>query len=155
MRVIIIAVANIVEIDGEPQIVDCSALVAEGVHAVQWYDTRGEIEYINPPGQAFRLNEAIDDFTSYQSYLDAWQVAHDNPPPGPPRPETPQAHVSVETAKANSIRSDYEREEFVAMIRDNGPDGIRAHVYQNVTDLDQAKEYLIKLTLLVAADIRK
>lgn len=79
MRVTIVVDDNTVLVDGKAQTVDCSPLVAEGKHAVQWHDTYGEIEFstsfdhelaapTRPP------NEIITDFSPYQSYVDAWEI---------------------------------------------------------------------------------
>jgi hypothetical protein len=79
MRATIVVDDNMMLIDGVACTVDCSALVGEGKHAVQWYDTYGEVEFrtdINPETKAMaRLpNEIISDFSPYQSYVDAWHV---------------------------------------------------------------------------------
>jgi hypothetical protein len=82
MRVTIVADDNVVLVNGVPQTVDCSALVAEGKQAVQWFDTVGEVEYRNEidteTGAVTRKpNETITDFSPYQSYVDAWQAEAD------------------------------------------------------------------------------
>jgi hypothetical protein len=91
MRATIVVDDNVVLIDGEAETVDCSALVAENVHAVQWYGTWGEVEHrtvINDEAKAFsrQPNEVIDDLSPYQQYLDAWQVEKNSPPDPPPPP---------------------------------------------------------------------
>jgi hypothetical protein len=50
MRVTIIVEENRVNVEGQSETVDCSSLMAEDVHAVQWYGTSGEVEYFNAPG---------------------------------------------------------------------------------------------------------
>ena len=79
MRATIVAEDNMVLVDGKPQTVDCSQLVAEGKHAVQWYSTFGEVEFRNEIDAATqevtrKANEKITDFAPYQSYVDAWNV---------------------------------------------------------------------------------
>lgn len=53
------------------------------IHAVQWYDTEGEIEIVDARGRAVE-NRTITDLTPFQSALDAWQVRHDTPVTPPP-----------------------------------------------------------------------
>jgi hypothetical protein len=79
MRVTIVVPDNKVSVDGYPQTVDCAELAAEGKHAVQWYDTMGEVEFASTfdqkTMQTNRLpNEIITDFSAYQPYVDAWEV---------------------------------------------------------------------------------
>jgi hypothetical protein len=66
----------VVLVGGIAQKIDCSELVAEGIHAIQWYNDRGEIEFINTFGTAIKANELFDDFTPYQKYVDQWEVAY-------------------------------------------------------------------------------
>jgi hypothetical protein len=74
MRVTIIPVDGFVSVDGEEcNGLDLSATPA-GVHAVQWYDTEGEVEYVDARGRAIR-NELITDLAPYQPALDAWRAA--------------------------------------------------------------------------------
>ena len=70
MRVAIVATDNIVVVDGVFCRSDCSALVMEGKSAVQWYGANGEVEFTDHA----KPNEAITDFSPYQSYVDAWQA---------------------------------------------------------------------------------
>jgi hypothetical protein len=91
MRATIVADDNMVLVDGVGCHVDCSALVAENKHAVQWRDTVGEVEFRTTFDPVTKImsrqpNEIIEDFTPYQSYIDAWQIEYDNRPPPPPLP---------------------------------------------------------------------
>ena len=45
MRVSIIAVDNVVSIDGETHCASCEELIAQDIHAVQWHEDHGEIEF--------------------------------------------------------------------------------------------------------------
>ncbi len=67
MRVTIIRNDNMVYVDGNPRVVDCSSLAPE-VHAVQWYDTWGELE-INING--CHSNTQIKDMSPFQALIDA------------------------------------------------------------------------------------
>ncbi len=70
MRVTIISDDNTVTINGDGRTIDCSSIAAE-THAVQWYETFGEVEYVKGPDIKPRSNERIDDFSTYQSFVDA------------------------------------------------------------------------------------
>jgi hypothetical protein len=76
MRATIVINDNIVLVDGKAQKVDCSPLVEQNIHAVQWYDTFGEEEYRADPETGERQpNGKITDFSPYQPYVDLWQAA--------------------------------------------------------------------------------
>jgi len=54
--------------------------LASNVHAVQWYDTWGEVEYkpaITNGQKTIPQNAIIESISDYQWAVDAWQVAHD------------------------------------------------------------------------------
>jgi hypothetical protein len=79
MRATIVARDNTMLVDGFACRIDCSALVAEGKHAVQWSNTIGSVEFltnVNAETGAIsrKPNEVIHDFSEYQSYYDAWLV---------------------------------------------------------------------------------
>jgi len=94
MRVTIVVESNQVKVDdGQMRYVNVSALAADSVHAIQWYDTFGEIEFatyfvdspvldphgFEPTGATVKvphrkINEVITDFSPYQQYVDAWYV---------------------------------------------------------------------------------
>ncbi len=48
------------------------------IHAVQWYDTEGELEIVDAKGRTVE-NRTITDLAPFQSALDAWQVRHNTP----------------------------------------------------------------------------
>lgn len=72
MRVTIIKDDNVVYVDGLALHVDCSPLPAE-FHALQWYDTHGEIEFKTIDGQR-APNAAISDLAPYRSFVDGWNL---------------------------------------------------------------------------------
>jgi hypothetical protein len=76
MRVTIIPADGFVSVDGEGYGELDLSFMASDVHAVQWYDTEGEIERQDNRGRIV-ANEQITDMTPYQPALDAWQVAKD------------------------------------------------------------------------------
>lgn len=53
---------------------DLSALPSE-FHALQWYDTKGDVESKDADGNP--VNTAITDLAPYQWCVDAWQAAYD------------------------------------------------------------------------------
>jgi hypothetical protein len=52
------------------------------IHAVQWFETEGEVEICDAQGRMVE-NKAITDLSPFQSALDAWQLRHDTPAPAP------------------------------------------------------------------------
>jgi hypothetical protein len=79
MRVTIVVENDIVTVDGQWRRVDCSPLIEDGIHAVQWYETVGEVEFRTEIDaerkiQTRKPNEVITDFSPYQSYVDAWEI---------------------------------------------------------------------------------
>ena len=76
MRVTIIPADALVSVNGEGYSeLDLSFMDAD-IHALQWYETEGEIERKDSRGR-ITANEDITDLTPYQPALDAWQVAKD------------------------------------------------------------------------------
>jgi hypothetical protein len=77
MRVTIVVDDNIVLVDGKPAHVDLSPLIADRIHAVQWYDSKGEVEFRadddDPLGDR-QPNERISDFTPFNRYVEKWKV---------------------------------------------------------------------------------
>jgi hypothetical protein len=74
MRVIIIPSDGLVSIDNEGfKGLDLS-FIAQSIHAVQWYDTYGEIEHKDERGRMI-ANENIDSIEQFQPALDLWQAA--------------------------------------------------------------------------------
>ena len=49
--------------------------LADNIHAVQWYETRGEIEYKDPETGKTTHNAEIVSVDEFQFAIDAWQVA--------------------------------------------------------------------------------
>ena len=75
MRLIIVPVDGAVSVDGKGfGGLDLSFMEAS-VHAVQWYETHGEIERKDPITGRMVANEVITSIEAYQPALDAWQAA--------------------------------------------------------------------------------
>jgi len=49
--------------------------LAQNIHAVQWYDTHGEVEYKDPATGKMTHNVEIDSIDEFQFAIDAWYVA--------------------------------------------------------------------------------
>jgi hypothetical protein len=74
MRLTIIPADSFVAINGEGYGgLDLSFMPVD-IHAVQWYETEGEIEYKDSRGRVTR-NEVIDNIDKFQPALMAWQSA--------------------------------------------------------------------------------
>ena len=76
MRVTIIPVDGFVSVDGEGYSgLDLSFMDAD-IHALQWYETDGELEIQDARGRVIE-NRPIESLEPYQPALDAWQAAKD------------------------------------------------------------------------------
>ena|ERR1700757_63319 len=74
MRVTIVVDDDLVLVDGKPAKVDLSHLIADNIHAVQWYGDRGEVEFRSDPMGDREPNERIKEFVVFQKYVDAWRI---------------------------------------------------------------------------------
>lgn len=90
MRVTIVPEDKLVIVNGEARS-PLDFIVPSNIHAVQWYGTHGEVEFVGgsidvPKPQ----NEAITDLAPFQAALDAWAAwtPPEPPPPPPPPPIT-------------------------------------------------------------------
>ena len=75
MRVTIIPIDGYVSVDGNGFGGLNLSFVDASVHAVQWYETHGEIERKDPITGRMVANEVITSIDAFQPALDAWQVA--------------------------------------------------------------------------------
>jgi hypothetical protein len=75
MRVTIVVDDNIVLVNGQPAHVDLSPLIKDNIHAVQWYDSKGEVEFrADDPLGDRQPNERISDFTPFNRYVEKWKA---------------------------------------------------------------------------------
>jgi len=74
MRVTIIPEDGFVSVDGEGYSNLDLSFIPSDVHALQWYDTDGDLERKDNRGRII-TNEEITDLTPYQPALDEWQAA--------------------------------------------------------------------------------
>lgn len=75
MRLTIIPADGFVSIDGVGFGKLDLSFMAASVHAVQWYETHGEIEVKDPVTGRMVANEVITSIDAFQPAIDAWQAA--------------------------------------------------------------------------------
>lgn len=75
MRVTIIPIDGSVSVDGVGFGGLDLSFMAASVHAVQWYDTHGEIEVKDPATGRMVANEVITSIDAFQPAIAAWQAA--------------------------------------------------------------------------------
>jgi hypothetical protein len=76
MRVIITPENGFVSVDNEGYSGLDLTFMASDIHALQWYETEGELEIQDARGRMVE-NRPIDSLEPYQPALDAWQAAKD------------------------------------------------------------------------------
>jgi hypothetical protein len=69
-RITIIPIDKIAIIDGVAK-QPLDYVIDPTIHAIQWYDTWGEIEYISTR-EGKRQNEQFDDISQFQNVIDSW-----------------------------------------------------------------------------------
>jgi hypothetical protein len=72
MRVIIVPADGVVVVNGEARGPFDLSNIPSNVHAVQWYETWGEVELADPTNAHVRSNVRIDDLSPYLSAVEAW-----------------------------------------------------------------------------------
>jgi hypothetical protein len=77
MRVTILPDDNSVSVDGESYGGLDLSFMDVTIHAVQWYDTYGEIERKDPVTKKMTSNEEIISFDQFQQAITLWQVEKD------------------------------------------------------------------------------
>jgi hypothetical protein len=75
MRLTIIPVDGFVGIDGKGFGGLNLSFMDASVHAVQWYETHGEIERKDPITGRMVANEVITSIDAFQPVIDVWQAA--------------------------------------------------------------------------------
>jgi hypothetical protein len=75
MRLTIIPVDGSVSVDGVGFGGLDLSFMAASVHAVQWYETHGEIEVKDPATGRMIANEVITSIDAFQPAIDVWQAA--------------------------------------------------------------------------------
>jgi hypothetical protein len=79
MRVSIVVPDDIVVIDGVANIIDCKELRGHGIHAIQWYEDYGDIEF----ERHAKPNEIMHDLKMIETLV---EMAKPIPSPKPPTP---------------------------------------------------------------------
>lgn len=77
MRMTILADDNSVAIDGEGYGNLNLSFLDPTIHAVQWYDTHGEVEHKDPTTGKMTANREIQSIDEFQQAITVWQVAKD------------------------------------------------------------------------------
>jgi hypothetical protein len=93
---------NVMTIEGQYKEVDLSSMDSS-IHAVQWYNTWGEIEHKDPITRRMTHNEEFTDISRFQSQIDAWNIAPLPPsvvdePPSSSEPELSDTETSSNAA---------------------------------------------------------
>ena len=73
--------------------------LAENIHAVQWYDTYGEVEYKDPVTGKMTHNTEIDSIADFQFAIDAWNVVK----------AAEEAAIALQKAKSQAFQSAYDQ----------------------------------------------
>lgn len=123
MRVTIVKNDGLVSVDGVAiRGLDVSSLPSD-FHALQWYGTKGEVEFVNPNTGAMR-NETITSLAAYQACINAWTAAKyliDNPPPSTAQPYVPDSITRRQCALQLLALGQITDAEAIAMARDGTP----------------------------------
>jgi hypothetical protein len=108
MRVTIIAPDRLVAVDNVAYNgLDFQALPAD-IHAVQWYGTAGEVEYVTDASGYKKHNTTLDSLAAFQPLLDVWQLAHDAAnAPAPEDTEATLLKLCEDTAKQRLEETDW------------------------------------------------
>lgn len=77
MRMTILADDNSVAIDGEGYGNLNLSFLDPTIHAVQWYDTHGEVEHKDPATGKMTANREIQNIDEFQQAITVWQAAKD------------------------------------------------------------------------------
>jgi len=77
MRVIIVPIDKTVTINGESYSNLDLSFIDLSVHAVQWYDTHGEVERKDPITQKMVSNDVITSLDDFQQAITVWQIEKD------------------------------------------------------------------------------
>lgn len=75
MRVTIINRDDSVTINGKTHSGLDFSKFPENIHAIQWYETYGEVEYVTGADGIKPANEKIDNLEPYNYLLDLWEIA--------------------------------------------------------------------------------
>ena len=98
MKLTIISDDKTVIIDGVYKYLE-NLVIDANIHAVQWYDTWGEIEY-RSTREGKPANEIIEDISPFQNVIDLW-----NETVWPPVIELPKPEISANTSNTEISNS--------------------------------------------------
>jgi len=74
MRITIIPDDKFVSVDGDGLTDLDLSFIDSNIHAIQWYDTYGEVEYKDPVTQKMTYNREITDLSEFQQAIAIWQT---------------------------------------------------------------------------------
>jgi hypothetical protein len=76
MRLTIVPDDHLVIIDGVSTQIDMSGIIDPSIHAVQWYNTKGQIEYITDPSTGDKQpNDFINSIDQFDQIIQLAQAA--------------------------------------------------------------------------------
>ncbi len=147
MRVTIIQSDNAVYVDGRSFTVDLSGF-PEAVHAVQWRDGAGHVEYKD--GSV----EPISSLSAYQVWIDRWTAAKESADAiVPPTPEEIAAAQKREAIAA--ARAEAQADTVLQYLRDHTPSECGQYVRNNGTTLAKLCAIVEKLAMFCSLQAKK
>lgn len=105
MKLTIIKEDGFVAIDGVGYIGLDLSFLPGNIHAVQWYHTKGEIEFVCEPLEPKPENQLITSIDQFQEVIDLWNAKDyevKNPPPPPP-PTREELDKQIEYATSRRL----------------------------------------------------
>lgn len=106
MRLIIVREDKYVSIDGVGYHDMDMSSIPSNIHAVQWYDDEGEIEYITIKGTSREPNKRITSLDDFQTIISLWEQT-DQQKKIVSAPQPPTIEDNLITAKGKLNETDY------------------------------------------------
>lgn len=143
MRLTVVKEDTLVIIDGIGfRGIDMSSMSAD-FWALQWYDTWGEKELIDPDTRV-KTNVPVDDLSPYQSLIDQWNTRKEESeiPQPPPEPEIPYSITRRQCALQLLSIGTITGPEAVSMTKDGTPP---PSVQAYINNLPEDQRYLAEI----------
>jgi hypothetical protein len=83
MRVTIVRSDGLVSVNGVAYAGLDLSFIPVDIHAVQWYGSSGEVEYVDPMTNRMLANTAIESITAFQQAIDLWETTNTQATPVP------------------------------------------------------------------------
>jgi len=77
MKISIIVPDKMVVVDGIGFSIEDMSFIDSSIHAIQWKDTKGHVEFVEDENGIKPLNNLITDLSPYQPAVNQWQVKKD------------------------------------------------------------------------------